>query len=68
MLTPRGLQDSGSAKDIVVEAVEAFSVSEIGVEHELETVPESNISSPPSYIDPPGGMSRSGIKSALRSS
>lgn len=61
-VTSRGLQDSGSAKDIVVETVEAFSLFEVGVEHELETVPESDVSTPPSSIDPPGGIGRSLIK------
>ncbi len=65
-VTSRGLQDSGSAKDIVVETVEAFSLFEVGVEHELETVPESNVSTPPSSIDSPGGVGRRGIKAASR--
>jgi predicted nucleic acid-binding protein len=38
VLTRKGLQDLGSAKEIVVETVGAFSVSEIGVEHVLEAV------------------------------
>jgi predicted nucleic acid-binding protein len=38
VLTRKGLQDPGSAKEIVVETVGAFSVSEIGVEQVLEAV------------------------------
>jgi predicted nucleic acid-binding protein len=36
--TRKGLQDPGSAKEIVVETVGAFSVSEVGVEHVLEAL------------------------------
>jgi len=38
VLTRKGLQDPGSAKEIVVETVGAFRVFEVGVEHVLEAM------------------------------
>lgn len=38
MLTRKGLQDPVSAREIVIETVGAFPVSEIGAEHVLEAM------------------------------
>jgi hypothetical protein len=66
VLTPEGFEHSGSAGAIAAEAMGASSVFEIASEHEFEVLPESNLSGTLSPIDPPGGIGRSGVKSALR--